>query len=213
MSQHPFPPSGLQRRGLPQLSTTSNPTSYRSNQANNDSPQRSSFPPINSTSNSQAYQSQSATRQNLSRTSSVSSNNSSFPTQSSGLQQPPASQLLSSFRSRNIPSSNPSQLPSSTAASVAAPYATSGAIGGGGPSRLARGSPSLSQSSGVSSPIVASGLNSLPSAGQQQQGLNKIVVAQIFLLLSGLNSEKDKAKKEQAMENIQTVTIGSQIRD
>jgi CCR4-NOT transcription complex subunit 1 len=113
-------------------------------------------------------------------------------------QQLPASQLLSSSRARTIAPSTASQLASSAAASGAQ------ASSGGGAPRLARASPSLSASSTVGSPSAASN----PGAGGPSQNLSRIVIAQIFLLLSQfgpLKDEKDRSKWETQAEQIRKV--------
>jgi hypothetical protein len=42
-------------------------------------------------------------------------------------------------------------------------------------------------------------------AAQQSQGLSKIVITQIFVLLGTINQEKDKAKRETQAEQIHGV--------
>ena len=42
-------------------------------------------------------------------------------------------------------------------------------------------------------------------AAQQSQGLSKIVITQIFVLLGTINQEKDKAKRETQSEQINGV--------
>jgi len=87
------------------------------------------------------------------------------------------------------------------------PSASQGGIGansGGGGPKLARASPSLSTSSGVGSPVT-NNPTSVPLQGQQS--LSKIVVAQVFLLLSTINQEKDKAKRETQAEQITSVSV------
>jgi hypothetical protein len=74
---------------------------------------------------------------------------------------------------------------------------------------VARASPSLSQSSGVGSPIIATNPTSAPSGGQQQ--LSKIAVAQLFLVIGQFEQEKDKVKRERHAESIAKVTIFFEI--
>lgn len=136
-----------------------------------------------------------------SRASSVSSNPSSFPT--SAAQQSASNQLLAGARSRAIASSNnPSS--TSSAAGLSAPSqgaAAANSGGGGGTAKLARASPSLSLSSGVGSPIGSANPNSAPGANQ---ALAKIVIAQVFLLLSGL---KDDTRFDQQAEQLRKVSF------
>ncbi|KAF1959685.1 Not1-domain-containing protein [Byssothecium circinans] len=108
-------------------------------------------------------------------------------------QQPPAGQLLSS-RNRTIAPQSASQLASAAAlaASQGGGSRATSTSGGGAP-RLVRASPSLSTSSTVGSPISSS----IPAP---KQDLSRIVIAQVFLLLSQLSSnkdDKDRAKIEQ----------------
>jgi CCR4-NOT transcription complex subunit 1 len=75
---------------------------------------------------------------------------------------------------------------------------------GGGTTKLARASPSLSQSSAVGSPSTTTNPTSAPSG----QSLSKIVIAQVFLLLSQFGSikeDKDKAKWETQADQIRKV--------
>ncbi|KAF2191169.1 Not1-domain-containing protein [Zopfia rhizophila CBS 207.26] len=140
-----------------------------------------------------------STRHVGSRKSSASSTSPFSPSHTG--QQPPASQLLSS-RSRTIASQPASQLASSAAALATASQgggATSSS-GGGGP-KLARASPSLSTSSTVGSPNTTTN----PTSSASGQNLSRIVIAQIFLLLSQfgpVKEEKDKAKWDQQSEQI-----------
>lgn len=115
-------------------------------------------------------------------------------------QQLPASQLLSSRSGSIVPK------PVSQLASSAAPnYHSAGAqSSGGGASKLVRASPSLSTSSTVGSPSTANN----PTFGVPSQNLSRIVIAQIFLLLSQfgpLKDEKDRAKWETQAEQIRKV--------
>jgi CCR4-NOT transcription complex subunit 1 len=75
----------------------------------------------------------------------------------------------------------------------------------GGGAKLARASPSLSQSSAVGSPSTS--IN--PNSTQSGQSLSKIVIAQVFLLLSQFGSikeDKDKAKWETQADQIRKVS-------
>jgi CCR4-NOT transcription complex subunit 1 len=72
---------------------------------------------------------------------------------------------------------------------------------GGGATKLARASPSLSQSSTVGSPSTTSNPTSAPAT----QNLSRIVIAQVFLLLSQfgpVKDDKDKAKWETQADQI-----------
>ncbi|KAF2644937.1 Not1-domain-containing protein [Massarina eburnea CBS 473.64] len=190
MSQHnPWgPPRRPQNTRLTPLSTT---FAHEERSSNTSSPSgsRPAFSPA--TTNFPSLP-PSSTRHGLigsrSRKSSAASSTSTPFSPAQG-QQPPAGQLLSS-RTRTIAPQSASQLPS--AAAVAASHG-GGSNSGGGATRLVRASPSLSTSSTVGSPISAAN-------SAHKQDLSRIVVAQVFLLLSQLSSvkdEKDRAKTEQ----------------
>ncbi|KAF2145079.1 uncharacterized protein K452DRAFT_221757 [Aplosporella prunicola CBS 121167] len=182
-------PSG--RRGLPPISTTFNPVS-RSNSAAN-SPSRASFSPVNSSLPP------ASSRRIISRTSSASSTSTPFSPSQSALLQHQSAQLLPSARPRAIVSSGVPHFASSAAALGSASERGGGVLGvsGGGSSKVARASPSLSQSGNIASPSSATS-SSTPSG----QSLAKIVIAQVFLLLSSLKEDKDKTKWEQQTEQI-----------
>ncbi|KAH3917603.1 hypothetical protein HBI56_110010 [Parastagonospora nodorum] len=130
------------------------------------------------------------------KSSAASSTSSAF---SPAGQQLPASQLLSS-RSRTIAPNAVSQLASSAAA-AASQGGGAQSTSGGGASKLVRASPSLSTSSTVGSPSAAS--NSTTTASSQS--LSRIVIAQIFLLLSQfgpLKDDKDRSKWDTQIEQI-----------
>ncbi|OAL49612.1 Not1-domain-containing protein [Pyrenochaeta sp. DS3sAY3a] len=113
-------------------------------------------------------------------------------------QQLPASQLLSS-RSRTIAPQTASQLASSAAAAASQGVGAQSSSGGGAP-KLVRASPSLSTSSTVGSPSTVSN----PS-GPSSQNLSRIVIAQIFLLLSQfgpIKDDKDRSKWDTQTEQI-----------
>ncbi|KAF2198562.1 Not1-domain-containing protein [Delitschia confertaspora ATCC 74209] len=130
-----------------------------------------------------------STRHATSRKSSASSTSRPFSPSSHTGQQPPTSQLLSS-RTRTIAPQPTSQLASSAAALPTASQGGGGASSsGGGATKLARASPSLSQSSTVGSPSTTSNPNS--SSIPAGQNLSRIVIAQIFLLLSQFGPIKD----------------------
>lgn len=115
-------------------------------------------------------------------------------------QQLPASQLLSS-RPRTIAPQVVSQLASSAAAASQGVGAQSSS--GGGASKLVRASPSLSASSTLGSPSASTNPSSASS-----QSLSRIVIAQIFLLLSQfgpLKDDKDRAKLDIQIEQIRKV--------
>lgn len=135
-----------------------------------------------------------------SRKSSAASSTSAPFSPSHAGQQPPVGQLLSS-RSRTILSQQPSQLASAAAAGGG------GSSSGGGPSRLVRASPSLSTSSTVGSPSTSA---NPASASAHNQNLSRIVIAQVFLLLSQfgpVKDEKDRAKWETQAEQIRKVRV------
>lgn len=162
------------------------------------SPSRAGFSPLTSTFPSLPPPS---SRHVASRNSSVSSTSSPFSPSYAG-QQPPSNQLLSATRSRTIAPPTASQLASSAAALPTASQGGGGApSSGGGTTKLARASPSLSQSSAVGSPSTTTNPTSAPSG----QSLSKIVIAQVFLLLSQFGSikeDKDKAKWETQADQI-----------
>lgn len=207
-------------KGLPPISTATTSTSNRANSSSSPlrpllSPNNSNFPTLQSATAS--------IRQAASRNSSVSSISSPFSPLQSGTQQLSSSQLLPSNRSRTITSSEPSQLASSTAASPstsqgggggggAAAGSNSnsgggnsssgggGSTGGGGSLKLARASPSLTQPA-IGSPSI----NPTQMQGSGQS-LSKITIAQVFLLLSTIKEDKDKAKWESQADQIRKVS-------
>ncbi|KAF2746507.1 Not1-domain-containing protein [Sporormia fimetaria CBS 119925] len=134
------------------------------------------------------------------QSSAASSASSPFSAAPSGQQAPP-SQLLST-RTRTIAPPPGSQL-----ASSALPTAPQGggaaSSSAGGAVKLARDSPSLQSSSAIGSPKPS---NSAASAGaDKDKNLSKIVIAQIFLLLSQFGTvkdEKDRAKWDQPLEQL-----------
>ncbi|KAF1987219.1 Not1-domain-containing protein [Aulographum hederae CBS 113979] len=181
-----------ERRRLPPIST--------SNSVNN--PAASGSLAQSSTANQpqpSTIPSSSTRSQHQSRNSSISSSSTVFSPQT-GTQQHQANLLLSSVRARNIASSSNSPLASSAAGLSAASQGggVGASSGGGGPSKLARASPSLSQSSG--SPITTT--SNLTSGANNSQSLSKIVIAQIFLLLSTLKDNSDKLKWDTQAEQI-----------
>lgn len=143
------------------------------------SPAASSFPSLPSASS----------RLVGSRKSSAASSTSSAPFAVAG-QQLPASQLLSS-RSRTNTNQNTGS---------AAPGAASSNSNAAG-SKLVRASPS---SSTVGSPSTATN----PTSGAPSQNLSRIVIAQVFLLLSQfgpVKDEKDRSKWDTQTEQIRKV--------
>ncbi|KAF9739933.1 hypothetical protein PMIN06_011760 [Paraphaeosphaeria minitans] len=129
------------------------------------------------------------------KSSAASSTSAPFSPSHTG-QQPPVGQLLSS-RSRTIISQLPSQL-----ASAAAAGGASSSGGGASVSRLVRASPSLSASSTVGSPSTSANPT---SASAHNQNLSRIVIAQVFLLLSQfgpVKDDKDRVKWETQAEQI-----------
>ncbi|KAF2006869.1 Not1-domain-containing protein [Amniculicola lignicola CBS 123094] len=134
-----------------------------------------------------------------SRKSSAASTTSSPFSPSHAGQQPPGSQLLSA-RNRTIAPQTVSQLASSAAALPTASQGGGTSSSGGGAPKLARASPSLSTSSTVGSPSTAAN----PASGPNQN-LSRIVIAQVFLLLSQfgpLKDEKDRTKWDTQTEQI-----------
>jgi CCR4-NOT transcription complex subunit 1 len=72
---------------------------------------------------------------------------------------------------------------------------------GGGASKLARDSPALSASSTVGSPSTSAN----PASGASSQNLSRIVIAQVFLLLSQfgpLKNEKDRTKQTEQIREV-----------
>ncbi|KAI0584436.1 ccr4-not transcription complex subunit protein [Pyrenophora tritici-repentis] len=167
----------------PRNTNTPSPNHPRANQ----SPITSSFPALPPASS----------RLVGSRKSSVASSTSSPYTPAAG-QQLPASQLLSSRGTRTIAPQAASQLASSAAAATQGAGAQSNS--GGGASKLVRASPSLSISSTTGSPSTSAN-----SSGASSQNLSRIVIAQIFLLLSQfgpVKDDKDRAKWDTQTEQI-----------
>ncbi|KAI9844771.1 MAG: hypothetical protein M1837_005304 [Sclerophora amabilis] len=132
----------------------------------------------------------------------------------SGVQQLNSPQLLSSPRSRVTTPTSQAYQPSSAAASTTVSQGGGGgSSGGGGPSRIATFSPSLSQSNVTSPHSPSSNLNISTSSaagnnnnnsinGNQAGQLSKIVIAQVFLLLSTIKEDKDKTKWDSQADQI-----------
>ncbi|KAL6711206.1 CCR4-NOT core subunit cdc39 [Coniothyrium glycines] len=185
--QHPWgAPRHTQSSRIPPISTafaqdqrnTPSPSGSRLNY----SPATASFPSLPS-ANSRLVGSR--------KSSAASSTSAPF---SPAGQQLPASQLLSS-RSRTIAPQTASQLASSAAQGPGAQSSS-----GGGASKLVRASPSVSASSTVGSPSTVSN-----PVGPSSQNLSRIVIAQIFLLLSQFGptkDDKDRAKWDTQTEQI-----------
>jgi CCR4-NOT transcription complex subunit 1 len=193
MSQQHFWGAPRQTHAFTPISTAlaheSSNTPSPSNSRPNQSPANSNFPSLPPASS----------RLVGSRKSSVASS------ASSPGQQLPASQLLSS-RGRTIAPHAPSQLASSAVGQGAGAQPNSG----GGASKLVRASPSLSVSSTTGSPSTASN----PS-GASSQNLSRIVIAQIFLLLSQfgpLKDDKDRSKWDTQTEQIRKVRHALRLR-
>ena len=106
-------------------------------------------------------------------------------------QQPPPAQLLSSRASQLASSAAQQGGPASSAT-------------GGGASKLVRASPSLSTSSTLGSPSTTTN-----PAAASSQNLSRIVIAQVFLLLSQfgpLRDDKDRSKWDTQTEQIRKVS-------
>ncbi|KAI9686875.1 MAG: hypothetical protein M1822_002628 [Bathelium mastoideum] len=186
------------RRDLTPISTafaSSNPTAGRPAGAASEassqqplSPITGAHPPASAAAN---------LRNPASRTSSISSSSPWSPVLA-GSQQLPSSQLLPSARSRTIASApnNPSSASSAAALPPAAQVGGGGASGGGGgASRDTGSSPSLSiPHSSIASPSNTS--NPASAQGTGQGGLSRIIIAQVFLLLSTIK-EGGGAQAEQ----------------
>jgi hypothetical protein len=184
-----------QRRGLPPISTqVTAATAAAAAAASNSNPRNpSSGSPSSRHPFSPASQANSSlppsSRHNGSRASSVSSTSSPF-SPSQGAQQSAAS----SFRARTIPPSSNPQAPSAAAAASQGGVASSS---GGGGLRLARASPSLSQSSDIGSPLSTATPTSAPFHSSVS-----LINAQVSVLLVKLHQEKDKTKRETAEEQV-----------
>lgn len=164
-------------RGLTPISTSFNTTSAR---------------PGSSSQNARNPWSPSAAR-----SSSISSVTSPFSPPPLALQQPQPTALLQPTRSRTTTSSVNPSLTSSLAQAA-------GIGGGGGGGKLARGSPSLPQPNS-NSPIAAS-TSASHSAAQSGQ-VSKIVIAQLFLLISTIKEDKDKIKWDVQADQIRKVRV------
>lgn len=178
----------LSRRGLTPLSTST--TSNSSRPATSQSP-RTDRNPWSPSANSVA-QTSSASRQ-ASRTASITSTSSPFSPSASSQQQALLGSLLSS-RSRNIGPSAGQQ-----AASPAPGLQGSGLNGNSisTSSKNFRASPSLQQSA-FGAPAVGS--NSALQTPGQSGSLQKIAIAQVFLLLSTMKEDKDGSKANQVRQ-------------
>jgi CCR4-NOT transcription complex subunit 1 len=122
-------------------------------------------------------------------------------TTSSGSQQLSSNQLLSSASTRNNTPSSTSHLASSAAASTTASHGGGGGSSGGGGNSRYGTSTSNPQSNSSPNPSQHSTANT--QAGQ----LSKIVIAQIFLLLSTIKEDKDTSKWESQADQIRKVRI------
>ncbi|ORY10386.1 CCR4-Not complex component, Not1-domain-containing protein [Clohesyomyces aquaticus] len=136
------------------------------------------------------------------KSSAASSTSSPFsPSHNHTGQQPPVSLLLSA-RTRTIAPQAVAQLASSAAALPSASQSSGGASSSsGGAPKLARASPSLSTSSTVGSPNTSAN----PAISAAGQSLARIVVAQVFLLLSQfgpVKDDKDRAKWDAQAQQI-----------
>jgi CCR4-NOT transcription complex subunit 1 len=187
------------RRGIPPISTAF-PSGSSRNSTSSNSPSRQTFSP-----SSTSFPTLPSARNVASHTSSASSTSSPYQPILSGTQQLQSGQLLPSARLRTIASSSNPQLASSAAALPSAAQGGGGASSsGGGAPKLARASPSLSQSSTVASPNSSTNPTNLPPPGQS---LAKIVIAQVFFLLSGMKDDKDQQKWDSQVEQIHKVTL------
>ncbi|KAF2828435.1 Not1-domain-containing protein [Ophiobolus disseminans] len=191
--QHPWgAPRHTQSTRLTPISTAFNPHDQRNTPSPNAS--RPTYSPA--TANFPSLPPASSRLVGSRKSSAASSTSSPF---SPAGQQLPASQLLSS-RSRTIAPNAVSQLASSAAATASQGGGAHSSSGGGAP-KLVRASPSLSTSSTVGSPSAAAN----PAFGASSQNLSRIVIAQIFLLLSQfgpLKDDKDRSKWDTQTEQI-----------
>ncbi|PSN71891.1 Not1-domain-containing protein [Corynespora cassiicola Philippines] len=200
MSQHHSwgAPRHHQNTRLPALSTPS--TAFAQDHASSHTPSPSGTRPAFSPATSSFPSLPSAATRHIgSRKSSAASSSSSLFSPSLAGQQPAASQLLSS-RARTIASQPASQLASSAAAAASHGGGGTSSSGGGAP-KLVRASPSLSASSTLASPGTAAHAASTSSS----QNLSRIVIAQVFLLLSQfgtIKDDKDRTKWETQTEQI-----------
>ena len=174
------------------------------------SPFASSFPSILNSSTREVSNSR--------QTSSPSIGTSPFPPLQAGSSQTPGSQPASSSAGfRTITPSSQHRQPSAAAPPTTVNYGGGGGGSGGGGPSSARGtsfthSPSYSQTNVTLSPNspppnlnpAASSLSSVGSNNQAGQ-LSKIVVAQVFLLLSTIKEDKDKTRWESQADQIRKV--------
>lgn len=183
------PQSG--RRGLAPISTTLSSTSQR--------PSSSSQSPRNPWSPSASGFGGSAVTLNRSvgRSPSTSSGSSLFGPSNTGQ---PQAQAVSHFR--NIASSTNTHSASNAPSSYGS--GATGSAGSGGPPRLSRASPSISQSATLA--VSSSVANPTGQSGSQTGSLSKIVVAQLVLLLSTMDKDKDKAKFDSQYDQVRKVT-------
>jgi CCR4-NOT transcription complex subunit 1 len=189
------PPRHLQTTRLTPISTN---ISHEQRNTPSPSGSRPGFSPA--TSSFPSLPSSSARHVGSRKSSAASSTSAPFSPAHAG-QQPPVGQLLSS-RSRTITSQQPSQL-----ASAAAAGSASSSGGGASVSRLVRASPSQSTSSTVGSPSTSANPS---SASAHNQNLSRIVIAQVFLLLSQfgpVKDDKDRTKWETQAEQIRKVRV------
>ncbi|KAL9086881.1 MAG: hypothetical protein Q9165_006887 [Trypethelium subeluteriae] len=184
------------RRGLTPISTAFGSANSPSSRPAETSSQQ----PLSPVAAAQPSTSAFNLRHPASRTSSISSSSPWSPILP-GSQQLPSSQLLSSARTRTIASSsnNPSSASSAAALPTAAQVGGVGAsAAGGGAPRDTRSSPSVSiPHSSIASPSNIS--NPASAQGTGQGGLSRVIVAQVFLLLStikeGGGSQTEQIKR------------------
>lgn len=188
------------RRVLTPISTSFSQNSGRptsSAQSPRNVVERNPWSPVGS--NSSSLQ-QTSSRQSI-RSPPITSSSSPFTPPLSGQQHAQSTSLLQSSRPRTIASSANPQLASAAAATQASGI---GGASGGGSSKNFRASPSLQQS--TFSSLTTSSTLGAQSNGQAGQ-VSKIIIAQIFLLLSTIKEDKDKSKWDLQADQIRKVRI------
>ncbi|MCJ1473816.1 hypothetical protein MMC13_002467 [Lambiella insularis] len=199
------------RRGLTPLSTNVAPSSLdysarRPGSSNSPALSNTSASPFASTFSSVLN---SSSRLSASRTTSSASSTSQLIPLQAGSQQPHASQVLSSPRSRATTPFSGSNLASSASASSTTTLGGggNGSSGGGGSSRPPTFSPSTAQQNLTSPTATSFDRNPFAAsvsavASSSQASVSKIVVTQVFLLLGSITEKEGKTKWDSQAEAV-----------
>lgn len=195
----PSQQSGV-RRGLTPISTSFNSISARTSNSSQSPRNLERNPWSPSLTSNYSTLATASGRQSI-RSPSVQPNTSSFSPPPLGQQQAHSSALLPSGRTRAIASS---AYPQSASAAAATQGSGVGGSSSGGGVKSFRASPSIPPSASFGLPSTSIGIS---TSGRSAE-VSKIVIAQLFLLLSTLNKdEKDKSKWDTTADNIRKVCL------